>query len=110
MDNAQFIWKRYWCPRGASVPLDDDGFLLSPTAKFARWIMPDVKPLSEISSVPCLVLLGEPGLGKSTELRAASTDSETHFVDLGKFTTDSHLIREVFENERLQSGAAGRRS
>ena len=58
---------RYWTPIGhqsdgfGGFDLDED--------RFRRAVRPGTEPLAELSGVPCLFLLGEPALGKSTAIR-----------------------------------------
>jgi len=81
MSEVTFPWARYWFPRGATMPLTDDGFLYIPHFPLG----PD-DPSSELrmrfedlASSPCLVLLGQPGVGKSTALGEAVATTRTLF-------------------------------
>ena len=69
MTDLLFNWKRFWCPRGAEILLTGGGFLLDPESEFGSY-NPHVVPFEEIRNKPCLVLLGEPGIGKTTGARA----------------------------------------
>ena len=33
-----FDWKRFWCPRGESISLSDDGFLYVPEEKYGQYV------------------------------------------------------------------------
>ena len=46
--------------------LSDGGFLYDPDNKYAEFVQSDVVPFEKIAHQPCLALLGEPGIGKST--------------------------------------------
>jgi hypothetical protein len=61
-----YPWKRFWCPREGKIDLSDGGFLLDPDCEYAHYLDLDVVPFDKISHLPCLGLLGEPGIGKST--------------------------------------------
>jgi len=63
MSKHIYKWNRFWCPRSGNINLADDGYLYVPDAD------PDLMTLEAIADVPCLVLLGEPGIGKSQELK-----------------------------------------
>lgn len=83
-----FSWVRCWTPR--DVDLEN---------LFDRTVVGrgDRLPLAGWSDVPCLVLLGEGGLGKSHELRneqarLAAEGSAVYLCDLGK-TTDRTALR-----------------
>ena len=61
--------ERYWSARDGSVALDDHGFLRDPTPHdLVGSLNPQVTSTSGLGSVRCLVLLGEPGSGKSSSL------------------------------------------
>ena len=64
----KYPWKRFWCPRDGAINLSDEGFLFDPESEHAKYIAPDVVAFESISHLPCLALLGEPGIGKSTAL------------------------------------------
>ncbi|MGY0713474.1 NACHT domain-containing protein [Azospirillum argentinense] len=68
MPNYTFPWTRKWVPEKQSAPVDPEGFLL-PTAEAASRYGTTAVELTALESVRCLVLLGEPGMGKSTALR-----------------------------------------
>jgi hypothetical protein len=65
-----YPWKRFWYPRDGLVSLADDGFLVDPDSEHARYYQSDAVPFDAISNGKCLILLGEPGIGKSTALKA----------------------------------------
>ena len=81
-----------------------DGFLLDPESETARYFTTDAKPFSSISCVPCLVLLGDPGLGKSHELRAeynrvreaGGRDDVALRFELRDFTSEDRLEKRLF--------------
>ena len=81
-ESTKIPWPRFWCPLGAVIHCGDDGagFLTDPEDDFDRHANPQVARLSVLlpQSGP-LVLFGEPGIGKSTELAAmrASLEAET---------------------------------
>ncbi len=74
------------------------------------------KAFGEIAHLPCLVLLGEPGMGKSRELRAEydrlnrNPPEEGHraeWRDLNAYTNDALLVHDVFEAEPFASWRLG---
>ena len=115
MTTPTFNWRRFWCPREANL-VTSRGFLIDPEGEHGRHFNPDVVPFGAIQDTPCLALLGEPGIGKTTALDqhkaqlarqlAASGD---HFVwkDLNAYQTDSLLVQRVFENPAVAEWARG---
>jgi hypothetical protein len=68
MSKRIYKWERFWCPRTGGINLADGGYLSNPDEERGKAYNPDLLTLEEISDAPCLVLLGEPGIGKSQEL------------------------------------------
>jgi hypothetical protein len=64
--NIHHRWQRYWLPMGANLNLDADGFLPNPECEFGRHYNPELRTLETLRATPLLILLGEPGAGKST--------------------------------------------
>lgn len=67
-------WRRFWCPRDGSYAVDG-GFLLDPESEYARFHGSDAVAYELLSAKRCLVLLGEPGTGKSSELRRMASEA-----------------------------------
>lgn len=63
---------RFWNPLGTSY-WDDHGYLRDSDAypELSR----DLRTLEQLADVPCLLLLGEPGIGKTTVLREQPVDT-----------------------------------
>ena len=100
-----YPWRRYWVSREGMLDLSDAGFLLDPESEAARYSAQRLASLQELQEFRALVLLGEPGMGKSSTLeseyvasRRGQTDSERVFVrvDLRSFSTDVLLHNQVF--------------
>jgi hypothetical protein len=92
---------RFWFPRGQSIAIDEEGFLLDPEHDFLRHANPDAARLSALREFPCGIVLGESGLGKSTDLCAearalVASGERVHAADLGLVGTEESLVREVF--------------
>lgn len=71
MTNQRYPWQRFWCPRDGAMSLADGGYLVDPAGEWGKAYNPHVRPFEEISETRCLVLLGEPGIGKSNAMREA---------------------------------------
>lgn len=66
MDKQIFPWIRYWCPPDAELYLDNQGYLSDHGSFIAN---EHTRTLSGLENIPCLILLGEPGSGKTTETK-----------------------------------------
>ncbi|KKL26589.1 hypothetical protein LCGC14_2393790, partial [marine sediment metagenome] len=101
-----YAWKRFWYPREVSPVLSDEGYLSDPDAEYGRIINPHAVPFDALADKSCLVLLGEPGIGKSHELHGIANslrdvdDTATRtarlYRDLGEYSTDTGLLADVF--------------
>lgn len=96
--------------------LSDGGFLNDPEGKYAKYAGQDVIPFEEIADRPCLALLGEPGVGKTTvvdELRSALDERLTGsgdqllYLNLNEYGEESRLIRDLFECEEFTTWRNG---
>lgn len=115
MQERRYPWERFWYERGKEPSLWDDGFLLGPEDENAAWSNPDAQSLQDLADRRCLVLLGEPGMGKSVEIckehlrlsavLQASRDLALHF-DLKDFT-ESQITPELFGCAEVQAWRAG---
>ena len=66
---THYEWDRFWRERGAPASIFDDGFLADPHDCRQWHITSSAVPFGEIRTATCLVLLGEPGIGKSQAIR-----------------------------------------
>ncbi|MDP1590966.1 MAG: hypothetical protein Q8M07_24645, partial [Prosthecobacter sp.] len=69
--NPTIPWRRFWCRLGSAIDCGQDGrgFLSDPESEFGSHQNPNLRPLSSL--VPAtgpLILCGEPGIGKTSEL------------------------------------------
>ena len=71
-------WKRFWTPLGDPIGcgFDGRGFLDDPGDSFPRHYNAHLVSLEDVRERPCLLLLGEPGMGKTTTLEAEKYDLE----------------------------------
>src|SRR4051812_20312653 len=70
---ATLPWRRYWVRFGETIDCGEDrGFLTDPEDRYGSHANPNVALLeSLLPNVGPIVLCGEPGIGKSTELEGA---------------------------------------
>jgi predicted NACHT family NTPase len=68
MSEKIYNWKRFWCSRTSQVNLGDRGYLYDPESEYGHLFNPELVGLEAIADIPCLILLGEPGIGKSQEV------------------------------------------
>jgi len=85
----RYSWVRYWSRLG-SDPVTWGG--LRPDAELHPWLHNELRTLDDLRDVPCLILLGEAGSGKSDVLAQyaeASPADRTVFLNLAEFGLES---------------------
>ena len=112
MPQQTYNWKRFWCPRTGRISLFDYGYLYSPDAEYGKQLNPDVIPFAEMDSIPCLVLLGEAGMGKSTTVEQAykeikNTGAKCLWFPLGDYGSETELCQAIFRGAILQDWLQG---
>jgi predicted NACHT family NTPase len=108
MPELRYDWKRFWCPRSGQINpnLNDCGYLVDPESTWGHLYNPELVGFEAIARIPCLVLLGEPGIGKSREMKDLQaytkniTDGvhEILYLDLRSYSDEARLIRDMFES------------
>lgn len=96
-----YRWERYWYERGKGYNASPSGYPYVPGA-----YNKNVVPFEGIADVPCLVTLGEPGMGKSRALRtefkelvaAESPGVNALWWDLSLYGSEDRLMRATFES------------
>ena len=107
----QYPWKRFWFRLDAPPSLDDNGFLIDP--ELESWLRPYSRAISceDFDHKPCLVLLGEPGIGKSTELREIQDripqEERQIYIRLIDIRPEGELRSELFESSVWQEWLSG---
>jgi hypothetical protein len=106
MDKVRYNWKRFWCPRGGVFFLDYDGFVRDPDTEWDWFDNPEIKPFDDIDHSRCLILLGEPGIGKTCALedavgKARQENCEVLFEDLAEYASEDRLINALFRGHEF---------
>jgi predicted NACHT family NTPase len=116
MSSNNYDWKRFWCAREGRLNLSDDGYLWDPDSEFGSIHNPDVVSFDAVSQSPCLVLLGEPGMGKTTAIQShkAKIDDDLNakgdsslWIDLRAYQTDVRLVQAIFQAPVFQAWLSG---
>ena len=94
--NPRFRWPRYWLPREHEEQAWGGPFLYNPEAEYGHIFSEHAKRLDELVDKPMLVLLGEPGSGKSTAARQErgapdGLKAAREVLDLKEFDTATEL-------------------
>jgi hypothetical protein len=107
-------WPRFVCPSHGTYSLADGGFLSDPIGPHAAAFQPATFPLLAAADEPCVVLLGEPGIGKSValrELHEAAVRQDTAVAtdrhDLSGYASDQLLVRRVFDGPAINDWRRG---
>jgi predicted NACHT family NTPase len=114
MSERKYNWLRFWAPRDGKVGVNAYGALEDPHGSYGHVLNPEAKTLEALNSVRCLVLLGEPGTGKSEELKQqlrifpdTHPDDSVLLFQLRDYQTDIKLCRDIFDNPVLRSWVNG---
>jgi hypothetical protein len=116
MFKPRYNWKRFWCERGGTFSLSDNGYLTDPDAEYGSMFNPDLLSTEALRETNCAVLLGEPGIGKShcieemwqNENALSKNEPRKPLrFDLRGYSSEDRLVRDIFESSAVQSWIAG---
>src|SRR5688572_13902834 len=97
-----YPWRRFWCPPDGQYPSDGRGFLADWEGMPKFSLDSEILSTEELTQLDCLALLGEPGMGKSTELRAMCQRRVERagvvFIDLRSYGSEDRLIQDIFQS------------
>lgn len=90
---SNFIAERFFRSHGAPPATLENGFLPDPNGFMGRMLAGDVCTRANIHQTACSILLGEPGLGKSTTMlqRQAELPADSLFFDLRRLSAQEVL-------------------
>ena len=107
-----YAWKRFWRQLDAEFLTEDNGYLYDPKSLYGTSLNLNSAPLTSFADCPCLVMLGEPGIGKSTEFESEFSRVEQEAAlrgdmalryDLKEYQTDSRLVADAFDNDDIRA-------
>lgn len=115
-----FPWPRYWCQDGSNDYgfFMRKGYLTLPSMKQCHFYSDVPKQLEDLVNIPVLILLGEPGYGKSQSLsdeyqrlREQQADDLLTFCDLKTYGPGDQesLKNELLDAEKLKLVEQGKR-
>lgn len=113
----KFPWKRFWCPPEGKLQLDNWGYLTDPEGEYGRSLNPDVVSFERIRDTPCLILLGEPGIGKSQAIEdeiehlkeeISEKDELLLQIDLKGYGSEERLSKDIFESGKWEKFINGK--
>ncbi|NEO11233.1 MULTISPECIES: hypothetical protein [unclassified Moorena] len=120
MSNQTYNWQRFWCSISDDFNLGYDGYLSDPDVTLVNGYNynpnPKLVTFREISGIPCLILLGEPGIGKTQTMKEEeekvtaelkNTDDEILSLDIGFFSKEDTLKKELFESPQFTKWQSG---
>src|SRR5579859_5833104 len=104
IEQQKYNWKRYWYPRESSIELLDGDYPYKPDIAWSDLVNPALVTLESLADVPCLILLGEPGIGKTSEMENFETFTRNTvstailWFDLKGYQTELLLQEELFKS------------
>jgi predicted NACHT family NTPase len=112
-----YKWKRFWCSRTGTISLNDNGFFLDPDSKYSHYYNQKVEDFESMQKKSCLILLGEPGIGKTAALshevkknkeQLLGTGDVLVYKDLNEYGDENRLIHDIFESNMIQDWLIGK--
>lgn len=97
--------------------MDSEGFVQDSEGEYGKYLNPDLVGIEAIQDIPCLILLGEPGIGKTHEIttmsnlvaeQAPKTGELYLSVKLENYGSDERLCRKIFEGETIKQWIKGK--
>ncbi len=114
--NKIFDWNRIWIKRGDTIHYDNHGFLRvlseKDTWRPSTGCLYTNELAIKLKGTQILVLLGEPGIGKTVEFKRLYQNEEEEFklsgdiflkFELIDFASDSSLKEEIFANKNIEN-------
>ena len=111
----KYEWTRFFCKSDEDVVLEEGAYLYDPK-EGEGFVNNHVKSLKDIESIPCIVILGEPGMGKSFALEdeeeRLSRISDASMlppmpIRMEQFSDEGELRRKLFESKEWRNWKDG---
>ncbi|MCC6678242.1 MAG: hypothetical protein IT436_13965 [Phycisphaerales bacterium] len=102
-----YNWTRFWSPTGQSIATES-GYLLDPLSQAGQYLNKYLVSSANLPDDPVLILLGEAGTGKSSEVKRLARPGD-YLVDLGEFGSDATLASAIEAGVQEVSGNASLR-
>lgn len=92
--------------------MPDRGFIADPAGKMSSAWIPKARPFVDLEATSCLILIGEPGLGKSTAMRGEAArlragGGQVLEVDLSSSSEEGRLRQKLVGSDAWQTWLAG---
>ena len=111
-----YPWKRSWNELGTRTLFGSDGFPLDAEATHGFPANRAALEFGQLESMPCLILLGDPGTGKSyavndatlkAQLRTKGTTRQVFYLNLRSYGSEDRLCRDLFESKQMEDWKTG---
>ncbi len=105
-----YEWTRFWCPSDKKPTISPEGYLINPEYEFSPNSHLIINPIKLKEN--CIILLGEPGIGKSVTLEQFSRDFDNEEgkilkVNLSGIGNAIHFKDEIFNHTKFQDWRTG---
>jgi len=112
----KYNWKRFWYQREDKIDLSDEWFLCDHDRDLEQYLChPNIVPFESLTNTKCLILLGEPGVGKTTSLQleckklqeCIEKDDQSIWEDLKDYHDVNYLNTKVFKSKAFLAWTRG---
>lgn len=112
MRDRKFDWQRYWIKDDEGSSEFGDEFLPDPESEYAHLRKPTPVPYDKIAQYPCLFLLGEAGVGKTSTIKhivekLRRQGEAVIFQDLAEISETRQLEKYVFDHDDFEEWTSG---